>query len=222
MEYDNNSIDFYADQSRLENLYWRRRRETTRTLLALMVVALLSVAMIFLLPAYKTLLDREGGLKAAQLEGMQEIPNLQEKLDIIEKQITILSTKSIEERLSKIEKTLSVGDLDANQIGDFSSLQQRVSTMETYMFEDPRELVELKELQNDYHALSSSLEKFATKEAVNSDIENLRWMVGLGLGFVGVLFTIFFGSWWFVGRHPKTEPQPTRPLHDAPKEEEQS
>ncbi|MNR60800.1 hypothetical protein D3C85_1823750 [compost metagenome] len=53
---------------------------------------------------------------------------------------------------------------------------------------------------------------YATKESLNSQIAYLQWALGLSLTFFGLLFTVAFGSWWFVGRKYPSEVLPTRPV----------
>jgi len=134
------------------------------------------------------------------------VPDIEKKLNQLEARMNALTTESIDSRVKTLEKAMNTGALKPEDVADLNELRSELMQLKGYMFKDPREVVEFKQLQNDYRNLAAAQSQFATKDAITT----VQWILGLGLGFFGILFTIFFGSWWFAGR--KSTPQPTKPV----------
>ncbi|HEX8372715.1 MAG TPA: hypothetical protein VF585_08045 [Chthoniobacterales bacterium] len=142
---------------------------------------------------------------AAELQGISKIPDISAKLKKLESQISLLTTESIDGRISAIEKALSVGNINPEDIGSLLEVKRELEILKTYMFRDPKEVVDLKELQSNYRNLQEQSNQAATKDMLRSEIGVLQAIVTVSFTFFGLLFTVLFGSWWFIGRKPKPD-----------------
>ena len=222
MEFDDNSIDYIKHRNRIEGVYLRRRVQSFQLLLAMIVLLTIVFVVVQLVPTYQSLLSRQEQILAAQLEGMKKIPDIEKKLSNIENKMALLTTESIESRLVKIENAINAGSIKTEDVKSFVNLKSDFDVMKSYMFKDPKELVELKELQKNYSVLSQAQSAFATKETVRSEIATLQTILTVSLTFFGILFTVLFGSWWFVGKRNNPQVQPTRPAHKSSQEPKES
>ncbi|MCK2120816.1 hypothetical protein [Pseudomonas sp. PNPG3] len=193
----------------------RRRSQNLSFLLGYFVVFIFAFSAVLLVPPVQGILNKKELILAAELEGMKKIPELEKTLAKIEGQISLLNSGSVGARLDKLESLTSSQSFNAVQVRTLSQLNQELSSLKSYMFKDTREIVEFKEMQSNYSKLVSDQSSYATKEALSSQISNLQWALGLSLGFFGLLFTVLFGSWWFVGRRGQDQPVPTRPVRGA-------
>lgn len=223
MEFNDNSREYIRHMVNREDYLYRRRKQTLIIIFASLVLFPLVFSVLQLVPAYQSILSKEEQILDAQLEGMKKIPNIEKNLSQLESQISILSTESIEARLSKIENAIHAGDINSDEIGSFIDLQNDITTLKTYMFRDPKELIELKILQKDYRELADNQSQYATKEALRSEVSTFQTILTISLSFFGLLFTVVFGSWWFIGKRTAETSQPTRPVNksSAPKDNEE-
>lgn len=216
MDFEGSSPDYISYMShrhRANESMFRRRRQNYTILFSFLIIIPISISIIFLVPPIQGILSKKEQLLSAQVEGMKRIPDIELKLEKLQNQIQILTTDSIDSRLTKIETAINSGSVRAEQVKSFWQLTKEIETLKGYMFQDPKELVELKELQKNYATLASSSEIYATKETVNSQINTMQMVLGLSLTFFGLLFTVVFGSWWFIGRKPQAAEVPTRSVH---------
>jgi len=208
--FDDNSIEYFEHRARMREFYLRRGSEMMRVSVVMLAVFPLVFAVIYLIPPVQGLLRAKQHVVEAELEGMQRIPDLEQKIAKLDSQISILSTESIDARLQTVERAMQVGQLKPEDIATLVEIKQDVGTLKTYMFRDPKELVELKELQKNYQTMASAQNQYATKEALRSEIGTLQTILTISLAILGILFTVIFGSW--LRRGPRTE-TPTRPIH---------
>ncbi|MFT4757487.1 MAG: hypothetical protein ACI91R_002141, partial [Vicingaceae bacterium] len=103
----------------------------------------------------------------------------------------------------KIEKSISAGDVDIDEVATLQQLKADFEIMKTYMFSDPEDLVKLKTLQRDYQEMSSNIDGFVEKDIVDREIGYLNNMFYTVLGFLGLLISIAGGSWWSTSRKLK-------------------
>ena len=112
-----------------------------------------------------------------------------------------------------MEKALKIGKLSSDDIASLNDLKKEMLKLKTYLFSDPNEVVEFKELQSNYKKLSEAQTNYATKDHLRSEISTLQTILTVSLSFFGILFTVMFGSWWFVGRKASVTETPTTPIH---------
>ncbi|EIU2834816.1 TPA: hypothetical protein L4810_006780 [Pseudomonas aeruginosa] len=216
MDFEGSSPDHFeyiSHRARYFEYEYRRRKQTYTIVLVSMFLLTLIFSVLFLLPPVQGILSKKEQLLAAQVEGIKKIPDIESKLEKLQSQIQLLTTESIDTRLTKVETAIGSGSVKADQVKSFWQLAKEIDTLKGYMFKDPKELVELKELQKNYSSLASTTELYATKESVNSQISTIQTILGISLGFFGLLFTVVFGSWWFIGRKPQVVEVPTRSVH---------
>ena len=144
------------------------------------------IVTIYLVPRVARILDRQEEMMAAQAEGMKKLPDLADRLAKLEKEISTLTTDSIDGRLRSVERTLQTGQLKPEEIASLSELRSDVLLLKTYMFRDARELVEFKQLQSDYHILRERQDTTATK----SDVSTLQWIIGVGATILFALIAV--------------------------------
>lgn len=190
----------------------KKRSQNLFFILGYFFIMLIAFCVISLVPPIQGILNKKEQVIAAQLEGMKKIPDLEKNILRLESQLAILSSESVGARLDKLESLTSNGKLSVEQVRTVSQLNQDLAIVKGYMFKDLGSVVELKELQNNYGKMVADQGNYATKESLNSQISYLQWALGLSLTFFGLLFTVAFGSWWFVGRRYPSEVLPTRPV----------
>jgi len=189
-----------------ENELWRQKRVMRLATIQLAMIPVYVVTIMLILPI-RGILNKQEQIMSAQLQGMQKVPELEKKIAKLESQINLLTTESVDSRIRILEKSLNTANLKPEEIASLNQLREDLTRIKTYMFNDPREVVEFKEMQRDYHNLAAAQSQFATKEAMQSGMATVQWIFGL---LIGVLYTIYFGSWWFASR--KSIPQETKPV----------
>jgi len=165
-------------------------------------LVLMLIAMMLLEPT-KNLMSQYERILSAEAEGMERLPELRKQITILEKQLANLTASSVENRLTKIEKSIAAGDVDINEVATLHQLKSDFDILKTYMFSDPEDLVKLKTLQRDYSEMSSEISDYVKKDAVEREIKFLTNMFYTVLAFLGILISIVGGSWWFTSRKLK-------------------
>lgn len=193
----------------------KRRSQNLFFLLGYFVFVLFAYCVVSIIPPVQAILVKKEQVMAAQLEGVKKIPDIEKNIERIEKQMTILNSDSVGARLDKLENLVGAGKMNVDQVRTLAQLNSELAVVKGYMFKDPTSLFELKELQSNYQKLVLEQSSYASKDSLNSQITNLQWVFGLAMGFFGLLFTVVFGSWWFVGNRANSEPLPTRPVRDG-------
>jgi hypothetical protein len=166
-------------------------------------ISFLLIAVMLLEPA-KNLISQYERILVAEANGMERLPELKKQINVLEKQLANLSSQSIESRLSKIEKSIALGDVDVDEIATLQKLKSDFEVLKTYMFSDPEDLVKLKTLQRDYQEISIKIDKYIQKDVVEREINYLTNMFYTVLAFLGVLVSLAGGSWWFTSRKLKS------------------
>lgn len=139
---------------------------------------------------------------AAQLVGLQRIPKMEEAIQRMEERQVALTSKSMDDRLSKIESAVTSGDLSVEEIKELSQLAEEVKSLKGFLVKDPSAFFELKELQSNYKALVSDQAKYAVKDVVDSQITTMQWVGGI---FMTIVLAVLFSPL-------ATKTKATRPL----------
>ncbi len=168
-----------------------------------------------LLPAYKNLLVARQRLIDSQQKSLASLPELESKMAALAEQLRLLTTSSIEARLNTIETTLHVADVKPEQIASLEDTRKEFDILKSYMFADPKGLVELKQLQTDYRALREQANLLATKEDVKNQISSLNNLWFLSLGFFGIIISMLVVPKLFS----RSTTIPTKPISSPPEEE---
>lgn len=153
MDFEGSSPDHFeyiSHRARYFEYEYRRRKQTYTIVLVSMFLLTLIFSVLFLLPPVQGILSKKEQLLAAQVEGIKKIPDIESKLEKLQSQIQLLTTESIDTRLTKVETAIGSGSVKADQVKSFWQLAKEIDTLKGYMFKDPKELVELKELQKNY------------------------------------------------------------------------
>ncbi len=164
---------------------------------------LLLIAMMLLEPA-KNLMSQYERILAAEAAGMERLPELRKQIGVLEKQLATLSSQSIESRLSTIERSIAVGDVDVDEVATLQKLKADFEILKSYMFSDPEDLVKLKTLQRDYQEISGSIDDYVHKDVVERELNYLNNMFYTVLGFLGILISIAGGSWYSTAKKLKS------------------
>ena len=175
-------------------------------LMLLMPVVWIAVFLTFPLYSY---LNANTKLMEAELAGIKRIPDLEAKLENIDERLRLVSTATVTARLDALERELQLANLKPDEVHALASIQSDMSALKSYMFKDPNAIVEYREIQAAVQDFRSAQKDFATKESVNSSVQTLWNVFFVQLAFVGILFTVFLGSWWFAQRQA---PEPTVPV----------
>lgn len=159
-------------------------------------------------PPIENILVAKHNILIAELEGYKKIPNLEERISTIEKQLTALTTENIEARLAIIEKAISVGEVKPEDLKSIQSLRDDFLVMKSFMFSKPEQLVDFKTLQRDYQGLNADISKIMAKEDILREIDSVRNVFYATLSIFGIVVSIFAGAWFLAFRRqvkPRTE-----------------
>jgi hypothetical protein len=212
MDLDDNSGEYMKHRYYFNEMLLRKRRQTIWLLMAISIFATLFWICISLIPPTQGILRTHEAILQCQAEGMSKIPQLEGKMVNLEKRLALATSTSIDARIQAIEKSLQVNELSAEEISSLNDVRKELATIKGYLFDDPNEVIQFKQLQSDYHQLSDQQNRYATKDDVQAQIANLQTILTVSLTFLGILFTVFFGSWWFVGRKVNSVSTPTTPV----------
>ncbi|WP_182374888.1 hypothetical protein [Pseudomonas putida] len=192
----------------------RRRSQILSLLLAYFFLVIVGFSAFLLVPAVQGILNKKEMILAAELEGMKRIPEIEKSLRSLEGQLAVLTSESVSSRLDKLELLTGSQAFNGVQVKNIAQLNQDLTSLKSYMLKDPRDIVELKEMQSNYSKLVNEQSNYATKEAVSIQITTLQWVIGIVGTLFGLLFTVLFGSWWFIGRRSE-KAVPTRPVRNS-------
>jgi len=167
----------------------RRRWQSLLLLFAAVISGVSIWILLTLLPPVSAILQRQEQLMAAELQGINRIPDISDKLLKLDAQMMILTTDSIDSRLRTVEAALSTGNVSPDQISSLIETQKELGVLKTYMFQDPRGLVELKQLQSDYKVLNEQLGQAATKDMLKSEVGVIQTIMTASFTILGILLT---------------------------------
>ena len=143
----------------------------------------------------KGILEKYEQKISAEVDGMQQIPSLRKEIAILQKQLTALTTESIESRLHIIEENIRVGKIKPSDVKATQDLSHDLQILKTYMFRDPEELLELKQLQRNYQDLKNQSDKYIEKDDVMREVSFLNNLFFSSIGLFGLLLAVMGGSW---------------------------
>ena len=92
-------------------LVQRQRNVANMMKYSLIMFAAVIVVMYLIVPI-KGILEKYEERMSAEVEGMQQIPSLKKELATLQKQLSALTTESVENRLHLIEENIRVGKID--------------------------------------------------------------------------------------------------------------
>jgi len=196
--------------------YLARRRSIMILAVGMAAVASVLYFLFFLGAPIRGILENKERIMSLQAQGYEIIPDIEERIESVNRQLKLLTTDSIENRLSIIEEAIRVGDASPDEIASIQQMREDLNELKSYMFRDPKEMVELKQLQSDYRNLAQGLKETPTIEAMKSQISFTNNLLFATWAFFGILFTILFGT---RPKKPK-EHIPTKPIStEAPPSE---
>jgi len=189
MQIDDNPVEYIRNHMAFSDFTLRRRWQSLLLLFAAVISGVSIWILLTLLPPVSAILQRQEQLMAAELQGINRIPDISDKLLKLDAQMMILTTDSIDSRLRTVEAALSTGNVSPDQISSLIETQKELGVLKTYMFQDPRGLVELKQLQSDYKVLNEQLGQAATKDMLKSEVGVIQTIMTASFTILGILLT---------------------------------
>lgn len=187
-----------------KNYIFEKQARIINLMPKLIIPMIFMIIAMMLLDPIKSLMSQYERILAAEASGMERIPELRKQISVLEKQLATLTSKSIESRLSTIEKSIAVGDVDVDEVATLQKLKGDFEILKSYMFSDPEDLVKLKTLQRDYKEISGNIDNYVHKDVVEREISFLNNLFYTILGLLGILITIAGGSWYSSAKKLKS------------------
>ncbi len=169
-------------------------------------IAMVLMSVIMIMQPIGRILKAKSEIAFAQAKGMQLIPELEFRALELERQIKTLTSQSIENRLSRIEKAIEIGDVKPEDLTSLQELRNEFKKLKEYMFVDPQRVIEFRTIQTQYTDLKSNLDNKMDIEDVKQKIGSLKDLFYVTLALMGILISILAGAWFIaVRRQIKTE-----------------
>ena len=169
-----------------------------------------------LLPVLKSFFAAKQRQIEAQQQAIFTLPEIQARIEALDGRLKLLTTASIEGRVTTIEQALHVGNVSADQIASLQDLTKEVEVLKGYMFSDPKELVELKQMEADYKTLMAKQDAMASKEDLRSAASAANDRLYLTWAFLGIIFAIMLADRFI----PRRLNIPTKPITKPPEADE--
>jgi preprotein translocase subunit SecG len=192
-------------------LYVMRKseREKSVKLMLTMTSIFMMIFIVFMLyikisPYYTERMQLENDKLRLEVEGLKKIPNLEEKISILEKQTRSLTTDNIENRLLAIEQAIKKGEINPKDIQNVQELNLELNKLKSYLFEDTDAIIEFKTLQKNYQDLKNNQDDFMDEDDIKRELNFMQNTLLICIAIFGILATIFATS-WFVGRRKGKE-----------------
>lgn len=184
-----------------------------------MCILILVMSIYIMTPSIRKILDSKADILRLQAKGYEIIPDIESKISDIDKSLQTLTTKNIENRLSKIEKAIQVGEIKIEDIQSIQNIREDFKVLKTYMFETPEKLIEFRSIQKDYIELKDKFAKTMDKDDIIREIDSLKSLFYYTLAIVGILVSIFAGSWVVAIRNSSKNIKDESSTHEIKKEE---
>lgn len=194
----------------------RASRISTGLIIGLPLVILCVYVTMSLLPIVKDFFMAKRRQLETQQQAILNLPEINSRIEALDARLKLLTTGSIDGRVSALERALHLGNISADQVASLEDLRRELEILKTYMFSDPKGLVELKQMEADYKNLTERQADLATKEDVRSAAAAANDRLYLTWAFLGILFAIILAE-RFIPRRSVT---PTKPITAPPKSEE--
>ena len=143
---------------------------------------------------------------------MLTLPEMQARIEHLENRLRLLTTASIEARVTTIETALRLGNISPEQVASLEDLRKELEILKSYMFTDPKGLVELKQMEADYRMLKQNENAMATKEELKVSSAAANERLNLTWTFLGIIFAIILADRFI----PRRETIPTKPITTPP------
>jgi hypothetical protein len=209
---DEPSLDTDSGESgsRSREFSLQRYRAATLILVWLPLVGLSIYLAVTLAPVCRSVLVARQRLFDAQQQALVAVPELEQKITALKEQTRLLTTESIDARVAKIELTLRIADVKAEQIASLEDTRKELGILKTYMFSDARRLVDLQKLQGDYAALKDQSNAFVTKDDLRTQVGSVYNLWTLSLWIFGIIVSIILVP-KLLGRRGSIATTPTTP-----------
>jgi hypothetical protein len=205
------------EEYRYNSPEWRLQFMTRLMLTTVITVGVMYIIVFFAVPI-RGILERYQEILAAEAQGMQRLPDLQKQIATLEKQLSSLTSESIDARLKTIEQAIHAGQIKPEDVATVQDLNRDLNILKTYMFRDPTELVELKQLQKDYRDLRETQGQLIKKDDVMREINILNNLYYATTGVFGLILAVMGGFSWYTAKRPKKEDTPAqeKPVPEKP------
>ena len=178
-------------------------------MMRMMMSMTLLMAAVFLFVSIGTpvrgILERYQEILSAEAQGMRRLPELQKQIATLEKQLSSLTSDSINARIKTIEQAIRVGQIKPEDVATVQDVSKELGVLKTYMFRDPTELIALKQLQKDYRELRETQNQLAKKDDVSRDIAFLNNLFYSTTGLFGLILAVMGGFSWYSAKRIKKE-----------------
>jgi hypothetical protein len=186
----------------------------TSLVIGLPLVAVCMYVAMSLVPIVRSFVAAKERQLEAQQQTMLALPEMQARIENLENRLKLLTTASIEARVSTIETALRVGNVSADQVASLEDLRKELEVLKSYMFSDPKGLVELKQMETDYRLLTQNENMMATKEELRNASAAATDRLYLTWAFLGIIFAIMLADRFI----PRRQIIPTKPIPPAKSE----
>ena len=164
------------------------------------VTAVLAVlyALILTLSPLRSILDSYALRLSLETRGLEVLPDLEDRISLLDQRIKALTPADVEFRLSKIERAIQVGEVQPEDLVALQEMRDDMAVLKSNVFADPQQVIEFKELQSEYKKLTAGLERTMDEDDIERELSFIRnlYYATLALGSILVgLISIF----WFAG-----------------------
>ena len=194
---------YYDDEADYRSVYLLRMQLLIRMMLLMMLLAVgmfVMMQILRLLPGLQLILEAQAQIMKAQADGLKLIPDLEARIQDLDKRTKTLSTSEVEGRLARLETAIRVGEVRAEDIASLQDLREEVKLLQTYMFSQPERLIEFRTLQSDYLRFEKVAETVMPRDEILRELNSTKQLFYWNLAVFGVLVSMFAGAWFLVFR----------------------
>ena len=98
-----------------------------------------------------------------------------------------------------------MGSVKPEDIATVQELKEELNMLKTYMFRDPEELVDLKQLQKNYQEIRENQDLLITKEEFHREVSTMNNLFYASIGLFALVLAFMGNSWWVSTRRVKQE-----------------
>lgn len=178
-------------------LFLKQRKEVADSAFRMIIIGVIVFPLVFLLPKVSSILSNINNGIVIRNNSLNRLPDIEMKIKEIDARLSKLQSSEIGSRLAVIEKRLGTGELNVDDIRKLDSLSLSVKRMQQYMAADMGTVFDIKTMHSKTEKIDA-LEKDLNQ--AHSDIQSEQTQKTIIFVLIGILFTMYFGSWWFQSK----------------------
>lgn len=178
-------------------LFLKQRKDVVDSAFRMMIISVIIIPLVFLLPKVSSMLSNIDNGIAIRNNALNRLPDIEAKIAEIDAKFSKLQSSEVGSRLAVIEKRLGTEELNLDDIRRLDSLSLNVKKMQEYMATDMGTVFDIKTMHSKTEKIDA-LEKDLIQ--AHSDIQNEQTQKTIIFVLIGILFTMYFGSWWFQSK----------------------